>query len=124
MVSVLQGTDLKQRHHQVGHAQIHHEHVHGCVVLPPPQQHPQNEAVPQGGESQHQAQHGDLGPGQAQVPASGLGQRVGRGGGAIVWEDAEEGAAAVGTVDGVQLRHKQGRGGEVAPPGGHQRGEA
>lgn len=117
-------TDLKKGHHQVSHTQIDHEHVHRCIILPPPQQHPQHKAIPQGGESQHQTEHCNLCPGQTQVPHPGLGQGVRRGGGTILREDAEEGPPAVRTIEGVQFRDKQRRGREVVPSCGDQRGEA
>lgn len=107
------GTDLKKGDHQVGNAQVDHEHVHGRVVFPPPQQHPQDKAVPQGGEGQHQAEHCDLSPGEAGVPHPGLGQCVRRGGGTILREDPEEGSPAVRAVDGVQPGGQQRRQGEV-----------
>lgn len=124
--------DLEQCHHQVGDAQVDHEHVHGRILLSPSQQHPQHEAVAQRGEGQHQAQHGDLGPSEDQIPHHGLRQRVRRRGGRAVVgeEEPEEGAAAaatsgVGAVEGVQLGDKQRRcrRREVAPRAVRHRGE-
>lgn len=116
-------TDLKEGHHKVCHAQVDHEHMHRRIVLPPPQQHPQHKAISQGGKSQHQPEHCDLCPGQAQVPHPGLGQGVRSGGGTILGEDPEQGSPAVRTVEGVQLRDEQRRGREVVPSCGDQRGE-
>lgn len=123
---VLPGTTtcsyLKQGHHQVSHTQIDHEHMHWCIILPPPQQHPQDKAIPQSGDSQHQPEHCDLCPGQTQVPHPGLGQGVRSDGRTILREDPKEGSPTERTIGRVSSSDKHRRGGEVVPSWGYQRG--
>lgn len=105
MLIIIVITDLKEGHHQVSYTQVDHEHMHGCVVLPPLQQHPQDEAVAQCGEGQHHPEHRNLRPGQAYVPDPGLRHslRCGGGGGTIVGKDPKKGSPAVRSVVWAQI---------------------
>lgn len=98
-------TYLKQRHHQVGHAQVDHEQVHGRIVFPSPQKHPQDKAVPESGEGQHYAKNCDLSSSQAQVSYP-VRQGVRSAVGSIFCKDPKRGSSDVRAVEEARLRHE------------------